>query len=186
MLRSPLSPSIAATWGSTAAERALSFPCDRRLAGADAAYHRAVTVEAPAAVVFRWLCQLRVAPYSYDWIDNFGRKSPRRLTPGLEDLAIGQPVMTVFELVDFERDRQLTIRLRRGRWAGGDIAVTYALLPLDGDRCRLVVKLLVRHTGGRAIALVRGLLLPWGDVVMMRRQLLNLKRLAEETARPES
>ena len=183
MLRSPFGPSIATAWGSTAAERALPFPCDRHLAGADAAYHRAVTVEAPGAVAFRWLCQLRVAPYSYDWIDNFGRKSPRELTPGLEELAIGQTVMTVFHLVDFGRDRHLTIRLRRGRWASGDIAVTYAVLPLDGDRCRLVVKLLVRHTGGRALALLRGALLPWGDVLMMRRQLLNLKRLAEETVR---
>ena len=181
-----MTPSIATAWGSTAAERALSLPCDRHLAGADDVYHRAVTVDGPATVAFRWLCQLRVAPYSYDWIDNFGRRSPRELTPGLENLAVGQTFMTMFELVDFERDRHLTLRSRQGRWIFGDVAVSYALLPLDGGRCRLVVRLLVRHTGGRAVALVRGALLPWGDVVMMRKQLLNLKRLAEETARSES
>ena len=73
--------SVAWTWGTTAAERTRPFPCDRWLPGADDALFRAVDVDAPARVVFRWLCQLRVAPYSYDWIDNFGRTSPRRLTP---------------------------------------------------------------------------------------------------------
>ena len=70
-------------WGSTAAERAMPLPCDDALPDATDAYHRAVDVEADAAVVFRWLCQLKVAPYSYDWIDNLGRRSPQRLTPGL-------------------------------------------------------------------------------------------------------
>lgn len=174
--------SIASTWGSTAAERALAFPCDRHLPDADGAYFRAVPVDAPVAVAFRWLCQLRVAPYSYDWIDNLGRRSPRRLTPGLEDLAVGQTFMTMFELVEFERDRHLTLHSRRFRRAFGDVAVTYMLLPLGDERCRLVAKLLVRHTGGRAVAFLRAALLPWGDVVMMRRQLLNLKELAEGAA----
>src|SRR5215467_14289890 len=96
-----LGASIAWTWGTTEAERELPFPCDRWLADADDALFRAVDVEAPAAVFFRWLCQLRVAPYSYDWIDNLGHQSPRRLTPGLDALAVGQRVMSLFELVEF-------------------------------------------------------------------------------------
>src|SRR6185369_11959475 len=93
--------SVAYTWGSTAAERAMSLPCDRYLDPPEQVLHRALDVDAPADVVFRWLCQLRVAPYSYDWIDNFGRTSPRTLTPGLERLAVGQTCMTMFELVEF-------------------------------------------------------------------------------------
>jgi hypothetical protein len=181
-----LTPSIATNWGSTPDERALALPCDRQLSGTRDAYHRAITIEAPAPTVFRWLCQLRVAPYSYDWIDNFGRRSPQELTPGLDDLAFGQRFMTVFDLVDFERDRHITLRLRRGRSSFGDLVVTYAVLPLDERRCRLLVRLLVRRSGIWPVALVRRVLLPWGDVVMMRRQLLNLRQLAETTARADA
>ncbi len=120
-------PSIAYTWGSTAAERGASFPCDAYVTDADAAYFRAVDVDAPFAVVFRWLCQLKAAPYSYDWIDNLGRRSPRRLTPDLERLARGQRVMTIFELVEFEHDRHLTIILARPFLGTDALAMTYAV-----------------------------------------------------------
>jgi hypothetical protein len=77
-----------------------------------AAYFRAVTVDASPAVLFAWLCQLRVAAYSYDWISHPGRRSPRVLDSALQDVAVGQTVMDVFELVEFEPDRHLTLRLR--------------------------------------------------------------------------
>src|SRR5713101_8113421 len=104
--------SIAYTWGSTAEERTKSFPCDDHLPDAEEACFRAVDVLAPAPILFRWLCQLKVAPYSYDWIDNLGRRSPRTLTAGLEHLEVGQRVMTIFEVVSFERDRHLTVVMR--------------------------------------------------------------------------
>ena len=102
--------SIGATWGTTTDERKLSFPCDRVLLDAQAAYYRGVTVYARPDVLFRWLCQLRVAPYSYDRIDNLGKQSPHELTPGLDELELGQRLMGQFDLVDFERDRHITVR----------------------------------------------------------------------------
>jgi hypothetical protein len=170
--------SVARTWGSTQAERELPFPCDRYVSAPDEAIYRAIDVEAPPPVVFRRLCQLRAAPYSYDLLDNFGRRSPRTLTPGLEKLAVGQRVMSIFELVEFETDRQITLRLRRGRFLR-DLAVTYLVVPA-GDGSRLLVKLVPVYRGGPLGSLV-GSLLPWGDLAMMRKQLLNLKRLAEES-----
>jgi hypothetical protein len=171
--------SVAHTWGTHEAERALPFPCDGCVERIDVACWRGVTVRAPAPRVFRWLCQLKAAPYSYDWIDNFGRRSPRTLTPGLEALAVGQRVMTIFELVAFEHDSQLTIVTRRFvPRAMPVIAGTYALRPLHPGETRLLVKLVVQVSPGPLGAAAR-VLLPWGDLVMMRRQLLNLKRLAE-------
>lgn len=159
------------------------MPCDRHLRAPYAVLHRAVGIDAPASVVFRWLCQLRAAPYSYDLVDNWGRRSPQTLTPGLDDLAVGQRVMTIFDIAEFARDRHLTLVLRRAGWAFGEAAVTYSVHPAGSHRCRLVVRVVSRSAGGRAGAALLGRLMPWLDLVMMRRQLLNLKRLAERATR---
>jgi hypothetical protein len=111
--------SIAHDWGVTAAIVRSTFPA---------------IATSPPAIVFRWLCQLRTAPYSYDWIDNWDRQSPRTLMPGLEDLAVGQRVMTIFDLVEFEPGRHLTVVLRDGRGIFGQIAGTYLVAPRRTER----------------------------------------------------
>ncbi len=172
---------VAATWGTDAAERALAYPCDRYVQGADAAYYRGVTVNARPETLFRWLCQLRVAPYSYDWLDNGGRRSPQTLTSGAEALAVGQPMMRIFRLVEFEPGLHITLEVRKDTAAFrlfGNLALTYLIVPETADRCRLLVKISIRYPRGLMGTLMRAGL-PWGDLVMMRRQLLNLKRLAE-------
>jgi hypothetical protein len=175
--------SIVLHWGSTPGERAQPFPCDRYLAGADNAYFRAVDVRAPAETLFRWLCQLRAAPYSYDWLDNSGRRSPRQLIAGLDQLARGQQVMTIFELAEFEQDRHLTLVLVKPSAIAlfGQIACSYMIAPQPNGRCRLIVKLLVRYPR-RGLGASMRWILPWGDLIMMRKQLLTLARLAERTA----
>jgi hypothetical protein len=159
---------IAARWGATDAEVAAPQPCDV-LAGERATRaDRAISIAAPVGVVYRWLCQLRAAPYSYDLLDNFGRRSPRTLTPGLERLATGQRVITLFTVTSFVRDEHLTIT------SGRHTVVTYAVRPERGGT-RLAVR--VAFTLPRL--LIRPLLI--GDLIMMRKQLLTLKALAERT-----
>lgn len=151
------------------------------IAQPDEALWRGIKINAPAEIVFRWLCQMRVAPYSYDWLDNGGRRSPHELTSGLDQLAQGQTVMRIFDLIDFTRDQHLTIRLKPNRPSNkilGDIAVSYTIIPRSPLSCRLVVKLVVRHSPGIWGQVMR-VMLPWGDLIMMRRQLLNFKQLAE-------
>jgi hypothetical protein len=172
---------VARTWGSTAQERALVFACDRFVSDPSDALYRAVTVNAPPVLLFRWLCQLRAAPYSYDWLDNLGRQSPRRLTPGLDRLQVGQRIMTVFRLAAFEPDRHITAVLGRGTSLFGDVAVTYLIVPGAEERCRLVVKVAVAYPRTPIGATMR-VLLPAGDLVMMRKQLLTLRKLAERDA----
>lgn len=173
--------SISRTWGATLQERQLSYPCDHLIVKPDDSLYRAVTIDASPQVVFRWLCQMRVAPYSYDWIDNCGRESPRRLIPGLEDLVVGQDVMQIFQLVDFTRDQNLTIRCKansRAQRLFGDIAISYCVVGARDSKTRLLVKIVAQYPKGLWGRLMRSLL-PWGDLIMMRRQLLNFKQLAE-------
>jgi len=155
------------------------MPCDTALPDADETYGRAVDVDAPPERVFRWLCQLRAAPYSYDWIDNGGRTSPRNLTDGLEDLAVGQRVMTIFTLTHFAYGQHVTLRMNTGdARLFGAISVTYAALPLGDNRTRLYARLRVRYPRSVRGWLMRWLL-PLGDAIMMRKQLITLKYLAE-------
>ena len=174
-------PSLSQTWGTDSKERQLNFPCDHLISNPDAAVYRGVTIHAPPEIIFRWLCQMRVAPYSYDWIDNGGRQSPCELIPGLEQLAIGQDVMEIFSLVDFLDNRHLTIRMKPNTRAArifGDLAVSYLIVVKDATTCRLLVKLVIQYPRG-LIRRSMSTFLPWGDLIMMRRQLLNFKKLAE-------
>jgi hypothetical protein len=173
------STSIVATWGTVPHERTQAFACDQLIDRPDRALFRGVGVDAPSDLVFRWLSQLRAAPYSYDWIDNLGRRSPRHLTPGLDALAVGQRFMTIFRLDSFEQGRSITLDSYTKVF--GRVAVTYTVAPADAARSRLVAKIAFQAPRGLLGVAMRQLL-PAGDLVMMRKQLLTLKALAEEHA----
>jgi hypothetical protein len=170
------------TWNATDAERADVYACDALGFPHDDAYYRAVDVSAPPALVFRWLAQLRAAPYSYDLLDNFGKRSPPQLTPGLERLAAGQRIMHIFRVVSFVPDEELTVALRGGVATAlmGDFAGTYRVRPAPNGS-RLVAKVLVRYPRGVYGALLRRWM-PGLDLFMFRKQLLTLKRYAERDA----
>jgi len=170
-------------WNTRGADLEGEWACDDLAPDGAAALYRAVDVDAPGRVVWLWLCQLRVAPYSYDWIDNRGRRSPACLTPGLDRIELGQTVMVIFRVVAFAAEDHLTLRV--GGFLGlGPLHVTYRLRERAGST-RLAVKLSVgRRRGWLGAWLLRGLAI--GDWIMMRKQLLTLKAYAEATARVAS
>ena len=127
-------------------------------------------VEAPAEAVWPWVAQVRPAPYSYDWIDNLGRRSPRELA-GLPEPRIGER----FTMAG-EREVGRILSVDRGKHLTGTIMgafMSYVLVPENHRATRLLLKVVMQTARWKALALCVG------DLIMARRQLLNLKQLAE-------
>ncbi len=140
---------------------------------------RAIDVDAPPGAVWPWLGQLREAPYSYDWLDNWGRRSPRAVNHALGEIAAGQPILSIFEVVAVTPDREFTAAIHRDgpRKLFGDVATTYTVAPRGADGSRIVVRLVIAQRSGPLALANAGLAV--GDLVMMRKQLRTLKQLAE-------
>ncbi|MEU5913971.1 polyketide cyclase [Micromonospora sp. NPDC047527] len=159
-------------WGVTDEDVARSYPCDDFVAAPTLRAWRGVRVGAPTTVVWRWVAQVRLAPYAYDWIDNFGRTSPRELL-GLPEPRVGEPFTSVGG-----RGQGRILSVDPGHQLTGTIinaVLSYVLVP-DGDEAtRLLLKVVMRTNPVVALGLCVG------DLVMARRQLLNLKQLAERT-----
>jgi len=90
--------------------------------------------------------------------------------------------MTIFELVEFETDIQITLKTLRPWPIFGEVAVTYLVRPLDERRSRLLVKIVFRPPGPRPLSRAFAAAGSWGDLLMMRKQLRTLAALAERDA----
>jgi len=162
-------------WGVSEGETLRSYPCDGFVAAPTVRAWRGVRVEAPAEAVWPWVAQVRLGPYSYDWIDNLGRRSPRELA-GLPEPEAGDRFTTagglaVGRIVSVDPGKQLT-----GAIMGA--FVSYVVVPQERDVTRLLFKVVMRTTRWAAVPLCIG------DLIMARRQLLNLKQLAERPPAP--
>lgn len=160
-------------WGVSDNEVARRYPCDDLVDAPALEAWRGVTVHAPAEDLWRWVAQIRCAPYSYDWIDNLGRRSPRRLLDVPEPRP-GDPFTSTGG-----RPQGRMLAVAPGVHYTGEIlgaVLSYVLEPVDASTTRLLLKVALRRPRWIAPAV------SVGDLVMARRQLLNLKRLAEGAA----
>jgi len=157
-------------WGVSASETVRVYPCDAFIGSPTLQAWRGVGVAAPVEAVWPWVAQVRLAPYSYDWIDNLGRRSPRELA-GLAEPRAGERFTTAFgrghgRIVSVDPPKQLTGHI-------GGAFMSYVLVPASQDMTRLLLKIVIRTSYLAAVGL------SVGDLIMARRQLLNLKHLAE-------
>jgi hypothetical protein len=158
-------------WNVTDDEAARDYPCDEFVRAPTLQAWRGVTVHAAPETLWPWVGQIRIAPYSYDWIDNLGRHSPQQLV-GLPQPVVGEAFTTAAtrrfgRILAVEPPTELT-----GEIMGA--CMSYVLVP-EGPTTRLLLKI---------VTPISRWLTPWlsvGDLIMARRQLLNLKRLAERT-----
>ena len=160
-------------WGVSDAEVRRRYGCDDLVLAPTLEAWRGVTVHAYPAAVWARLRQVRLAPYSYDLLDNFGRRSPRELREVPEPRP-GDPFTHALG-----RDQGRILAVEPGRELTATIMgahMSYAVEP--GARgTRLLLKVVARTRPWLAPAL------SLGDLVMARKQLLTLKTLAERDAR---
>ena len=133
---------------------------------------------APAADAWLWLCQIRRAPYSYDLLDNFGRRSPRIPDPAMTEIDLGQSVMTIFSITGFEPGQWFDLGTNgpAQRFLPA-LAVRYAVIPTEHGS-RLAVGMWEDRDRPRRRSLPSWLF-TMGDLIMMRKQLITVCTLAE-------
>jgi hypothetical protein len=176
-------------WGATADEVAASMPGDEFFPGAGFEATRAIRIDAPPEAVWPWLAQVgfgRAGFYSYDLLDNLGRRSAERIVPGLQALAVGDwiPMMagrpterTAFRVRAFEEPRWML-------WAKPDSSWAWRLEPAGDGATRLVTRVRCRYSLRDFPGVLLTIpLLELADFPMMRRMLLGMKHRAERLAR---
>lgn len=173
----------------TAEERSGPVVGDELVPDARLIATRCIDIAAPPPRVFPWLRQMgfgRAGWYSWDVIDNLGRRSAREIHPEWQHLAAGDvvpggPVHFVAAVVDPPRAFVITLgdAGRIARQVPFSLAYELRAAEVNGvTGTRLVsrVRFRVDIPGGR---LVERLFLGPGDGVMVRRQLRNVARRAE-------
>lgn len=168
-------------WGATTEEIDGAVVGDDLCADARTIATRCITIAAPPDAVFLWIRQMgfgRAGWYSYDWLDNLGRRSASEIHPEWQDVVTGSrvpggPVSFLAAVVEPPR----AFVLQFGR-PGGRICFTLAYELRDEPAgTRLVTRMRTRiHVPG-ALVIERGLLGP-GDGFMVRRQLRTLAQRA--------
>jgi hypothetical protein len=173
-------------WGATDEEVQRRMPGDDIVQRPTFNATRAVTIDATPEDIFPWIAQLgigRAGWYSYDWIDNLGRPSARRILPEFQRPRPG-------DLVPISPDG------RRGLWVKwlewnqtmlwwdkkGQTTWAWGLYPAPGGVIRLITRVRIRYTWTSPQILFL-LLLDVGDIVMMRKCMLGIKERAEKLAR---
>jgi hypothetical protein len=139
---------------------------------------RAILIDADPRDVFPWLLQIgyrRGGWYSYDWIDNDGRRSVSRIDPVLQHLAVGDRIEMLPGFGPVVREIETDHHIL----SGGD-ADTWCLLvePTPDGRTRLVSRW--RQDWPKNIGTtVWTLISDPGAFVMEQKMLRTIRSLAE-------
>jgi hypothetical protein len=196
------------TYGSTAAERAMSYPGDEIVLAPNVVTDHAITVDAPPDAVWPWLVQMgwhRAGWYTARWVDRllFSSNLPSadRIVPELQHTAVGDFIPDGppeagcgFIVERLETDSTLVLhstshlpaKWRRHRKASLDWSWAFVLNPVDnGRRTRFLVR--SRWTTAPWWLTVGGwLAVVPADFVMSRSMLRGVKQRAEALARAAS
>jgi hypothetical protein len=190
-------------WGATDEDVRQVYPGAELIPGGIRGATNAITIEAPVTKVWPWLVQMgvdRAGWYSWDRLDNFGRRSAESIHPEWQQISLGDHLTSKpdgsewWEVAALEPERFLALRasvdLRmrpfdpRGPRPKfySDSTWAWLLEELPGRRTRLV------ESGYWALRprwlqpIISFVFLEPSHWIMQTRQFANLKRLAERDA----
>jgi hypothetical protein len=172
-------------WGATDEEVARAIPGDDVVKQPTFNATRAVTIQARPEEIWPWLVQIgikRAGWYSYDWIDNLGIPSAERILPEWQHVAVGD----LIPISPDGRVGQWVKAFEPNQWMlwwdnKGDVTWYWGLYPQDDSSTRLITRVRIHYRWTKPSILLN-LPLDVGDIVMMRKCLLGIKRRAEMLA----
>lgn len=177
-------------WGATDAEIATELTLDDRVPEPTYVTNRAITIQAPIEAVWPWLVQMGESPragfYSYAAIERLlGMRieNADRILPGLQALAVGDAIDRRGKLVVLAIEPHHLLVLGPPEGVGVAATWTLALFPTPHGATRLLSRCRSKIPPGAKGLLWLAILDP-GHLLMERRMLREIKRLAEKAARP--
>jgi hypothetical protein len=169
-------------WGATTEEIHGSVVGDNLCCDATLIATRSITISAPPQDVFPWIRQMgfgRAGWYSYDWLDNLGRKSAIRVHEEWQSVESGDkipsgPISFTAAIVEAPRHFVLEIKSLGKKSSKLHFTLAYELRE-DPQGTRLVTRMR-SHIKLPFGSLFERFILGPGDGIMLRRQLLTINR----------
>ena len=169
-------------WGATDDEIKRTMPGDEIVDQSSFNATRAVTIQATAEQIYPWIVQMgvtRAGWYSYDLLDNLGRPSAESILPEHQKIQVG-------DLIPLSPDGKQGMRVKEFLqnqsmvwWdQKGDSSWAWGIYPEGEAASRLVTRVRVNYRLFSP-AILFNLLVEFGDIVMMRKCMLGIKRRAE-------
>lgn len=169
-------------WGATDEEADREMPGDGLITNPTFNATRAISINATPEQIWPWIVQMgykRAGFYNYDWINNAGIDSAKTIIPEFQGIKTGDliPISDnkgyhVEELKEYEFMVWLTSD------APAPVTWTWGLYPIDESQTRLVTRIRFRHPWNSP-AIFKSLLADFGDLVLMRKTLLGIKKRVE-------
>lgn len=172
-------------WGSTETDIMRPMPGDDIVQKPSFNATRAVTVNAPPENIYPWIVQMgvtRAGWYSYDLLDNLGRRSAETILPEHQNIQVGDiiPMSPDGKQGMFVRD------FKHNEWIlwwdnKGNSSWAWGIYPEGDSRSRLVTRVRVKYEW-LSPAIVFNLIIEFFDIVMMRKCMLGIRNRAEKAA----
>jgi hypothetical protein len=182
-------------WGTTDEEINEPLPGDEIKPGAEVQVTHAITIDAPASTVWKWLVQIgqgRGGFYSYDWLENlFGLEihNTEEEKPRWQHLKVGDFVRSAHRdwlggrfrskagwfVVRMEENHALILRdeIEHGSWS-------FILRPVDETKTRLLIRARGNKPANLPLKIFHYGFFEPAHFIMERKMLLTLKKRAEE------